>query len=688
VVTQRAIAALLGIGLGLYSAACTDGTYVIGAVCGAVGTCPLAGDGALGGSEAGGAGGSGGSGGSSASGGAAPQGGFTLDLTGSGVDRLPQALLGEMPTHFLVSSDAVAKAWPARVGDGFDVVGASGLTLAEPWPFADRGRALTHADVVAFSADSAWADNASGAVAFEAVFRAEPGAVLLAQQDADRGLSLSLDAQGRLGLAMTAAGSSLSVASVPLVRDAWHHCLALVDASEGAQIICNGEAGDAVVTPSALQLMDVVAPATLGSNETARVHWAELARWQSHSWGPRGAWVDAARERFARLVGAYAEGANAPLPFAEGRATGAYLDMTPVDAPEERRLHPVGEHWPRIVCRPTGENPRFCGLLLEASSSRPYAAGAFALERWNTSQLALAAAPGSGSTGDASLFALIPSTTAAQHALAFDLDFADGPAVLSFYGRAKARKLLRLDVVPGIASVTFDLSRALVTDAIGTRQASAEPWGNGLVRLSCSFDVALSPGSLRLTVLDDAGGTSFAGDGDVAMELGDSELRYRSFSTPLPTFGAIQAVDSLVFPSGNGNFPSGGAFRIEADFWLPDAPLLADSAILNANFASQYDQQISLFVTGNQRVVRFESLLGNAHPWNITSRTPVTDGRLHYLAASVRDGQATLQVDGASVADQATPYDTSMLDRIEVGASKISGGVLTGILRQLSIKAP
>lgn len=687
-VTRRAVAALLGIGLGLGGAACTDGTYVIGALCGAVGTCPVAGAGAVGGSETGGGGGSSGTGENGGTSGAAPQGGFTLDLTGSGVDRLPQELLGETPTHFLVSSDAVARAWPARVGDGFDVVAPSALTLAEPWPFADRGSALTHAGAVAFSADSAWADNASGAVAFEAVFRAEPGAVLLAQRDADAGVTLSLDAQGRLGLAMAAGGSSLSVSSVPLVRDAWHHCLALVDASEGAQIICNGEAGDAVSTPSALQLMDVVAPATLGNNETARVHWAELARWQSKSWGPRGAWVDAARARFARLVGAYAEGANAPLPFAEGRATGAYLDMTPVDAPAERRLHPVGEHWPRIVCRPTGESPRLCGLLLEASSSRPYAVGAFALDRWNTSQLTLAAAPGAGSTGDASLFALTPSATAAEHSLAFDLNFADGPAVLSFFARAKERKLLRLDVVPGIASATFDLSRVVVTDATGTRQASAEAWGNGLVRLSCSFDVAPSPGSVRLTILDDTGGSSFAGTGDVAMELGDSELRYRSFSTPLPTFGAIQAVDSLVFPSGNGNFPSGGAFSIEADFWLPDAPLLGDSAILNANFASQYDQQISLFVTGNQRVVRFESVLGNAHPWNVTSKTAVTDGRLHHLVASVQDGQARLQVDGASVSGEATPYDTSMLDRVEVGASKISGGVLTGIMRQVSIKAP
>jgi hypothetical protein len=189
------------------------------------------------------------------------------------------------------------------------------------------------------------------------------------------------------------------------------------------------------------------------------VHWAELARWQAAGWGPRGAWADVARERFARLVGTYAVGAQEPLPFAEVRASGAYVDMSPGDAPELRRLHPVGEHWPRIVCRPTADSARTCGLLVEASSSQPIAAEAFTLDRWAATELSVAAESGAGPSGKNTLFALTASPTSAEHTLAIDAPLADGPAVLAVFARAGRQRLLRAEVV-GVASVTFDLANA------------------------------------------------------------------------------------------------------------------------------------------------------------------------------------------------------------------------------------
>lgn len=666
---------------------CTDDTYVIGAVCNAVGTCPNAGAGGSGAGSGGSGGAPGGSAGAAGQAGA-PQGGFTLDLTGSGVDRLPQELLGATATHLLISSDVKATTWPARIGEGFDFAKNAVVAPAVPWPFADRGSALSHAGAVAFTAASFWADARDGALAIEAVFRGEPGAVLLTQRDSASGLQLALTADGQLSASLSSSAALVTVSSQPLVPDAWHHCLFFFEPAEGAQIVCNGQAGEAVTVPAGFTLGPVASPTQLGTNAAARLQWAELASFESSTWGARGAWADAARERFARLVGTYADGANEPLPLSEMRASGAYIDMSPVDQPELRQLHPVGEHWPRVVCRPAGDEPRLCGLLVEGSSSRQIAAERFTLDQWNQAEVSVAGARADGAAGKPSLFTLVPSAANGAHTLSFDLTFADGPATLSLFARPLGGKLLRVDV-PGVASATFDVSRATVVDSSGTRVVSAEPWGDGLVRVSYSFDIAPGPGSLQLTLLADDGSAAFAGNGDAStIQAGDVELRFRQFSTPLPMLEPIQAADLLVFPAGKGNFPAGGSFSIAADFWLPAAPLLADAAIVNANFATQYEQQINLFVTAPQSTVRFGSLLGKAAPWTVTDAARVTDGELHQVQATVAAGKATLVVDGVSTEQNAMPYDTSMLDRIEVGASKNSSGALTGLLRHVSIAAP
>jgi hypothetical protein len=662
------------------TAACTDDTYVIGALCSAVGTCPAGGGaGGSGGTAAGAA-----TGGSSGTGGSAmPPGSLELDLTGSGVERLPEQLLGEPPTHFFVADDATSNTWPARVGTGFDVVAAAALVLSEPSPFADPGDVLSHGGTVTFSADSTWADTRAGAMALELVFRAEPGALLLSQRNASGGVELGLDAQGRVGLRLSAGSQELVVSSQSLVLDAWHHCLAFVDAEQlSAQLFCNGQAGSSVTVAGGFSVRPPGLPVTLGGNTAARVHWAELARWQAATWGPRGAWSDVARERFARLVGTYAVGAHEPLPFAELRASGAYIDMSRGDAPERRRLHPVGEHWPRIVCRPTTDSARTCGLLVEGSSSRVGAVGALLLDQWAATELTVTAANDAGPSGASTLFALAPSATSATHTLQIDAAFADGPAVLSLFARAAGKRRLRAEVV-GVASATFDLSSAQVIDATDTLVVSAEPWGEGLLRLSFAFDVDPGPGQLRLTLLDDDGATAFVGDGASAVSVGDVELRFRSFSTPLPMFGAIQQADHLVYPAGNGNLPGGPWFDFSAEIWLPAAPLLADAAIFNANFASRYDQQINLFVSPQDGSLQFWGKQGDATHWQFSSADVVTDGNVHQIGASVGPGGATLSVDGKTTTEPAGAYDLTTLDRVEVGMSTSSSGALTGIVRRL-----
>jgi hypothetical protein len=674
---------------------CTEDSYVIGKTCGAIGLCP-AGGGSAGNAGAGAGGGgmgnlpdAGAMGLDASAAGAAPTIGLHLDFSGSGVERLPQSLLAEAPTHFLVADDATAASWDARVGTGFDVVAAPALQLAEPGPFADPGNVLSHADAAAFSANGDWASTGPGAVAWEVVFRGEPGATLLVQRDTNAGVVLALDALGNLALTLDAGAAEITIASPSLVADAWHHCLVLFDVTQGAaQMICNGQAGNVVNVPAGFAVSAINSPATLGSATTARVHWAELARWQAANWSPRGAWTDLARERFARLVGTYAAGSFEPLPFAEVRASGAYIDMTSSGAPGVRRLHPVGAHWPRVVCRPTNDTARTCGLLIEASSSRLVPAEDFTLDNWTINELALTAASAAGPTSADTLFALAPSTTNAEHTLELSTPFGDGPAILSFFARAGSGHLIRAEVGT-VASATFDLTALTVSDEQGTLVSGVESWGDDLVRASCSFDINPGQNTLSLAVLADDGTTAFAGDNSIAAYVGDVEVRFRSYSTPLPTFGTIQQADHLVYPAGNGNLPSGTDFEVSAEIWLPDTPLVADAAIFNANFAAQYEQQINLFVLPQDGTPQFWGLEGPITHWNFASPRAVNDGTLHQITASVGPNDATLGVDDQITSATLTnPYDLSGLDRVEIGISTSSSGPLTGIIRQLRIVPP
>jgi hypothetical protein len=532
---------LLASALLLLSNGCTKDSYVLGALCAAPPCAGAGGSATSGGATAGSAAlaGSGGTAGS----GARPPRGFELDLTGSGVERLPEQLVGLSPSHFLIASDATSTAWPARVGDGFEVAEAAVLELALPSPFADRGPVLRHSGAPAFSASSSWADTGGGALAFELVFRGEPGALLLSQRNASAGLELALTADGQLRLSLTAGAEEVTLSSLPLVPDAWHHCLALLEPAQNAgQIVCNGQGGPVRNVPTRFAIAPLSTPATLGGASAARVTWAELARWQAPSWGPRGAWLDLARERFTRLVGTYAEGAAEPLPFAEVRASGAYVDMTPADAPEQRQLHPVGAHWPRIVCRPTKGSARTCGLLVEAASSQAVAPGSLLLENWAATELALDARAAAGPTGASTLYAATPSAIHGAHALELSVPLAEGPAVLSFFARPGTRHRVRAEVA-GVASAIFDLGEPGVLEATGTLVSAAEPWGDGLVRASYSFDVEAGPGVVRLSLLADDGSEAFSGDGTVGVFWGDAELRFRAFAAPLPTLAAIQPAD-------------------------------------------------------------------------------------------------------------------------------------------------
>jgi hypothetical protein len=188
--------------------------------------------------------------------------------------------------------------------------------------------------------------------------------------------------------------------------------------------------------------------------------------------------------------------------------------------------------------------------------------------------------------------------------------------------------------------------------------------------------------------LAEDGAEAFPGDGAVAAHLGDVELRFRSYSAPLPTFGAIQRADQLIYPAGNGNLAGGPFFDFRAEIWLPNAPLLADAAIVNASFSDRFDQQINLFVSPARGALQFWGLQGDGAAWQLSHGAPVNDGRVHQVVASAGADGASLSVDGVRAEGPAEPYDTSVLDRVQVGASVNSSGPLTGLVRRVLIATP
>jgi hypothetical protein len=109
---------------------------------------------------------------------------------------------------------------------------------------------------------------------------------------------------------------------------------------------------------------------------------------------------------------------------------------------------------------------------------------------------------------------------------------------------------------------------------------------------------------------------------------------------------------------------------------------------VNANFAGRYDQQINLFVSPQDGGINFWGLQGAATPWQFSSPAQVTDGAVHQVVASVGPSGAALSVDGKSTAAPAERYDTTVLDRVEIGMSTSSSGALTGIVRRMLIATP
>ncbi len=128
---------------------------------------------------------------------------------------------------------------------------------------------------------------------------------------------------------------------------------------------------------------------------------------------------------------------------------------------------------------------------------------------------------------------------------------------------------------------------------------------------------------------------------------------------------------------------------------LPPGPRLTDQAVINLNRGGTFDNQIQLFVRGNEGSsdtgkLQFWGLRDGQTHWTFFHPTSAVDGVRHAVEAQWSVTTAEIRVDGLPAVQQAVLPNAPpfVLDRIDVGFSMSSSGSLEGLVAGLSIGQP
>lgn len=657
------------------SSACTRNPYVIGALCAGGGT------GADGGVDA-----------------RCPQQGgtatFAIDFDQSGPTALPNLELpagAAAPVFTLRGERATATTWPTDEGPAL-ARGAGVPATALPAPFTDETAAVS-LDVAAPSYVAAAASlGAVGGDDFvvEAVLRAAPGATIADRRAGGAGWALATDTAGALTLTVADADPAhAATAAGPIAAGAWVHCLAWVSRAAGARVDCDGRQGTLV--PIAAQGdLDGAATLSLGGGAAARVARLTLTRVAPGGLGDPAGWAAVSARRFAVLTGARPSVAKgSATPRTGVRDAPAYLDLQPA-AGAPRRLFLVGPDWPRIACRSDAANKHACGFLSEPLRTRRVPADARA---WTTGA-GLMVVPQTATlpTEGPSLMGLAATTANGPHTLAIDAPDTAARHVLSFFARAGATGRVSVQV-GALSAAVYDLrAGTIVTAPAGPlMRATIEPWGDGLWRCSYAYMGAAGPVAHTLRLLDDAGAATFAGDGvtpnifvaGLQLDLGFTLAGSLLAADPQPP-------DRLAFVGDDGNLPTGAAVALDMRVLLPEGPRVTDEAVINLNVGGSYDDQVNVFVRGDQGRAQFWGLRNQDAHWTFDHPTPMIDGMLHEIRASWDATSATLAIDRVAETRTATLPNTPpfVFDRIDIGFSESASGALEGLVSGLRIGPP
>jgi len=640
---------------------------------------------------------------------------FAASLSRSGTSRLAPSLVlpsaNVAATLRLRGEAATPDTWPS---DELPVLTRStGTATANvEAPFSDATRAVgLAADQPSYAAETpdVGAVEADDAV-FELVLRAAPGSVPLNKLDPSGGWSLTTGVDGSLSLQLFDGRGSSTIASEPLVSEAWYHCVFWVThgaagAGASGRADCNGRQGTLTNLGNLGALGHVTSPTnlTIGGNEIGFHGLTEIAYFSLFR-APAGSldgvdWLSVGRARFAALTGSLPETAHGTLlPNPNVRASAAYLDVDRADD-AGRHLFLVGPDWPRVACRTDGAGVNGCGYLSELGGTRLLSPDPAA---WTASEVTLVPDHALFADGDTKMDALVPSANLAPHILTRTGNYGLQPEeAFSFFVRAEKGRFVGASV-SNHGEAIFDLQAVTTVSAVpaGVR-AVIEPWGSGLFRCAYVFAAEAGPLVYGVHLLNGSNGTPsevFAGDGATAwVDVWGMQLDLPS-DLPGSLLGAdVQAPDNLWWAS-DGNLPPTSRVALQLRVLLPAGPRLTDQAVLNLNLAAAAPQaptQVNLFVTGNARQpsgqLSFEGLAGPTTYWAVeypiaTGHASVVDGLWHDVQAHWTPQEVAMSVDGvaASWPPQVSPTPFAF-ERIEVGFSTNSSGPLAGLVGGLQI---
>ena len=658
----------------LAAAACTRNPYVIGTICPAIGA------------DAGGA---------DPRCGATANGTLVVGLGSSGTSApafstLPLASGALAPALRLRGERATASAWPT---DGAETLAKGPGTptpgLGAPFTDATRAVALPAAAPAYIAGDPAIGAVGADDFALEVVFRALPGATLLAKQAGASGWTLSTTATRALELDLGDGTQAAAIASAPLTSGAWYHCLVWVSRAAGGRADCDGSAGTLTTLPP-LGMLDPPG-AVLAAGGGAPIHVAHVAlfRVKAGGLGDPTTWLGVSARRFATLAGVYPTVAlGTALPAAGLRASAAYLDLWDATT-GVRSLYLVGPDWPRVARRLDANAKVGSGYLSEPRRARGVPADATA---WQPMEVAVAASATPFPDGEPRFVTLAPSTASSTHAVSITGTAGSMNQVFSFFARSAGTATFVGASSGAAGAVLFDLQagRAVATPAGVT--ATIEPWGNGIFRCTYALRGLNGPQTWSVQLFDNAGTDTFAGDGAPAVEVGGLQVDDNLALAGLLLAADPQPADHLTFVADDGNLPTGASGLVKLSVLVPGGARVSDQAILNINRDGTFADQVQLFLVGgppDAGFVKFWRLENDDQHWAFDSGKRIDDGAAHLMTATWDATSAHLLVDDArtDMPAQISSAQPLSLNRIDVGFSQLSSGALEGLVSGLQIGA-
>lgn len=572
-----------------------------------------------------------------------PDDDLVVGMEETGVARLPDGLeIGGGTVDWVLEyrgQDATLDRWVAVAGPDLVSSGASAVGLETP--FTDDTLAA-RAGTAAFSTDALEFSQAHYLV--DVVFRSRASSPIVV--GADWRLS-------RTDLELRFEVGSVTAIAPLAATDAWHHCTGW--ASQGrVGLVCNGQPASVSATaPGAFgDRVEVV-----GDADVAYLAAAVSAA----GWGEDDL-VTASRQRFFSLTGVLPTN-PVLLPAPEFRASPAYLDL---ERNGVRRLFPVGEHWPRVVCRARG-----CGLLSESANL----AGIFESEpsQWLASGGTVDADAAPFIDGTSRFDALVPSAAAEPYTLTLTHGLGPGRYAISFFARAGGSDRIAFEI-DGTGPVEYDLTTSAVirspAEALG---AWAEDWGDGVVRCVYVREYMGSEKTFSLYALDASGQTEIANPAGTPSHYVTGVQINVGRAAPMSLLvdgDAPQPGEQLSYPA-----PSEltDATTLQAEVLLPDVTPLLNVIVIALHETET--ERLSVFSSGQSGAVLFGDLVNDRVIW---------DGEWHRVGARFGP-QIELSVDDFVVSRDEVWIPRASL-AIDVAGSR-GTTQLEGMIRRLEIKS-